>query len=385
LSKHFKFLWPRCSKCFHDVPSLHEGMRASFHQLTKGLHKAYDRASKLISYSPKYQLPVLTAVALVLVSAAAIHRFSESSNSIEALIKVQMKSNLTIPSTGVQVSRIKSLPPFNYGYLHPDDDNYQVRNPNITALEPGLTRLWLDDIVSLSKCCRKGGIVVDIGSHFGYYALLAGSIGCQVIAVEPVPLFRSVLEMNLKLNSDISRSILVLPYAIGQESKESVTMFVPTAGILGTARVLPDEQTGQDKIHVRQERLDVLFDDLGIHQDICMLKADVEGQEPDVISSAKKLVKRKKIRNVMLEFSPGYKKDGLDEMLSLFHENEYCGIEIPWHWAKFHGTVDKVPLNEFIGKSFHQSFATEKERNRTIEEIATRFNTNLFFSLNCTG
>lgn len=332
-----------------------------------------------------YLLPVLTAVVVVVVLiSTATNGFSGHFDIVESCFKSKKYTNLTIPSTGVQVSRIDCPVPFDYGYLHPDDDDFQVRDPAITALEPGLTRLWFDDRVSLSKCCQEGGIVVDIGSHFGYYALLAGSVGCKVVAAEPVPLFRSVLELNLKLNTDISHNIIELPYAIGQESKESVNMFVPTSGQLGTARIVQEGQPGQVDIQVRQERLDTLLDELGMHQDICMLKIDVEGQEPDVVMSAKKLVEEKKIRNVMLEFSPGYKKEGLDEMLSLFHDNGYCAIEIPWHWAKFQGRVENVPLDQFIGKAHHKSFASEQDRSGFIEDIATRVNTNLFFSFNCT-
>ena len=359
-------------------------MNSPFMGITRGTVHADPRRSQ--STAVGYLLPVLAAVVVVvvLISTATINGLSENFNIIESYSKGKKYSNLTIPPTGVQVSRIDCPAPFDYGYLHPDDDNYQVRDPNITALEPGLTRLWFDDKVSLSKCCKGGGIVLDIGSHFGYYALLAGSVGCKVVAAEPVPLFRSVLELNLKVNTEISSNIILLPYAIGQESKESVNMFVPTAGILGTARIVQDGQPGQVDIQVRQERLDLLLDELNLHQDVCMLKIDVEGQEPDVIMSAKKLVEEKKVRNVMLEFSPGYKKDGLTDMLSLFQNNGYCGIEIPWHWAKFHGRVENVPLNQFIGKAFHKSFASDQDRSAFVEDIATRFNTNLFFSLNCT-
>lgn len=46
-----------------------------------------------------------------------------------------------------------------------DDDSYQVRNESIRALEPGLTASWLH---KAGACCKRGGRVLDVGSHFGY-------------------------------------------------------------------------------------------------------------------------------------------------------------------------------------------------------------------------
>ena len=289
------------------------------------------------------------------------------------------KSDVPIPPTGVQVSRIDCPTPFDYGYLHPDEDNYQVRDPNITALEPGLTRLWYEDVVSLSQCCKGGGIVLDIGSHFGYYALLAASVGCKVIAAEPVPLFRSILNMNLNLNSRMPGKVEMVPYAIGLSSKE-VRMFVPTTGILGTARVTSDYIESSDII-VQQKRIDTLLNEMGVKENICMLKADVEGQEPDVILSAKYILEKHKIYNIMLEFSPGYKKDGLNEMLSLLHSIGYCATVINWKWAKWPGRVNAVPIDKFIGAEYYSSLESENSRVSLINGVG--FNTNLFLTLNC--
>jgi len=61
-------------------------------------------------------------------------------------------------------------------------------------------------------------------------------MGCPFVAVEPVPTFRSVLDLNLHLNSWADAGD-VLPYAIG-ERPTTVRMEVPTKGILGTAHVM---------------------------------------------------------------------------------------------------------------------------------------------------
>ncbi len=57
------------------------------------------------------------------------------------------------------------------------------------ALEPGLTALWID---RTRECCKRGGHVIDVGAHFGYYSLLAASLGCHFTAFEPVSVSHTV-------------------------------------------------------------------------------------------------------------------------------------------------------------------------------------------------
>ena len=43
--------------------------------------------------------------------------------------------------------------------------------------------------------------MLDVGSNFGYYALLAAKMGCRVLAWEPVPVFRAFIELAAQLNN----------------------------------------------------------------------------------------------------------------------------------------------------------------------------------------
>ncbi len=87
------------------------------------------------------------------------------------------------------------------------------------------------------------------------YALLGASMGCSFVAVEPVPLFRALLELNIQLNPGLPATGTVLPYAVGLENK-GIQMQVgrasapPAVGLLCLRRaggVLAWQGVGKDR------------------------------------------------------------------------------------------------------------------------------------------
>ena len=56
----------------------------------------------------------------------------------------------------------------------------------------------------LKHSCRRPdgsrGLVLDVGGNFGWYSLYAASMGCRVIAWEPVPLFRDFFKYGVAIN-----------------------------------------------------------------------------------------------------------------------------------------------------------------------------------------
>ena len=76
------------------------------------------------------------------------------------------------------------------------------------------------------RTVQPGDYVLDIGANLGYYtALFARKVGSdgRVYAVEPVPLFREVLQANTGHFSNIE----IIPFALGNENGKTVTMGVP--------------------------------------------------------------------------------------------------------------------------------------------------------------
>ena len=276
-----------------------------------------------------------------------------------------------IPDVGIHLAKIWVNNSFVYGHLIQDDDSFQVKDEQVRSLEPGLSALWEH---LLPACCKAGGYVIDVGSHFGYYALLGHSVGCKFIAFEPVPLFRSVLDFNLHLNGVNGT---VYPYALGNEEK-TVHIAVPTAGVLGTAHVTGD--AGEEGVDVQQMRIDKLIPPSKMPS-ICMLKVDVEGWEPQIILSSKSLLETKKVKYIMMEFSPGYTQEGLEEMLKLLHSIGYSAIEVPWHLAKMGAPVGQITVDMVLEKGNEVDISTTEKRNEFIERITKVFNTNLWLTL----
>ncbi|KAL4427658.1 hypothetical protein ABPG75_001747 [Micractinium tetrahymenae] len=276
-------------------------------------------------------------------------------------------ANISLPSPA---------PPFLYASILQDDDSYQVRNESIRALEPGLTASWLH---KAGACCKRGGHVLDVGSHFGYYALLGASMGCKFAAVEPVPLFRAILELNIHVNPALAGVGSVLPYAVGLENK-SIQMQVPTHGSFGTAHVADDDAApgGVGLVAVEQRRLDDMLEGVLGGAEVCMLKIDVEGREPSVVMSAHKLFAGpSKPREIMLEFSPGFTKEGLAEMLQTLHGYGYVARGVDWGHVRIEKPVSAIDVRDWFQGTL--DISTDEARQRLIDGIA--INENIFFWL----
>jgi predicted RNA methylase len=51
------------------------------------------------------------------------------------------------------------------------------------AVEPLFNLYWRR---LTERRCAQNGLVLDVGANFGYYSLFAASLGCRVLAFEPV-------------------------------------------------------------------------------------------------------------------------------------------------------------------------------------------------------
>lgn len=177
--------------------------------------------------------------------------------------------------------------PFLYAYLYEDQDSYQVSDANIRALEPGITALLVEKIAT---CCGSGGHFIDVGSHFGYYSMLAASLGCSYSAFEPVPAFQKLIKLNQVLNG-VQHQGDVYEFAIGDVEAEALIK-VPSTGVLGLARIKRYEngtlinpahrnQTEGEILTVKTRRMNSKkYNIPTTDKRICAMKIDVEGDEP---------------------------------------------------------------------------------------------------------
>lgn len=141
----------------------------------------------------------------------------------------------------------------------------------------------------LKKIIKPGYVCLDIGANLGYYSFFmcthTGKKG-KVFAVEPVPLFRLILEKNVPANK--FKQLSILPYALG-ESEQIITMGMPIVdGVIhhGMTHVLNKYDKSKVSIaktfEVMMKVPDQLFENL---DRLDFIKCDVEGYEYVVLSN----------------------------------------------------------------------------------------------------
>ena len=143
----------------------------------------------------------------------------------------------------------------------------------------------------LSQLVQPGDLVLDVGASFGTHALaLAGAVGPtgRVVAVEPQPAVRALLEWNVE-SAGLSGRVQVLALA-ASESRGTAQLAVPDYSRRhnsGTASLLP--VSGLDTVEVQTDRLD------GLGLDACaLIKLDIEGAEESALNGAAGLLQRQR-------------------------------------------------------------------------------------------
>ena len=228
-------------------------------------------------------------------------------------------------------------PPFVYAYNPLDQDMLYIRHRLL--VEPELTRIWSN---STRECCAApNGVVVDVGSNFGWYAMLSLSLGCSVVAFEPVRAYQDVIRLAVHLNgASFAKRLTVYGNAV-LDKPGNFSMLVPLAGVArtkaqpsGGSRTRPTRRprpTATLATHMRthmgmaallgprgqaavkdvstlspgtltyRQPIATVRIDAVLQQPLCMLKIDIEGLEPQALSSAVGLLSLHRVRVVQLE------------------------------------------------------------------------------------
>ena len=171
--------------------------------------------------------------------------------------------------------------------------------------EQQYTELWRRQT---SDCCREdGGLVLDVGANLGYYALYAATLGCRVVAWEPIPTFGAFVRASAAING-LAHRVEVRRAVASDAGGRNVTMLVPRTGwdisSVGGLNQAGSLHPTWRSVRAPAERLDdVVFPARG--QRICALKLDTEGFEPAVVRGAHRLLRASPPRFLLLEYNPG--------------------------------------------------------------------------------
>jgi FkbM family methyltransferase len=149
------------------------------------------------------------------------------------------------------------------------------------------------------------------------YTLYSLALGCSVAVFEPVPAYQEVMRLGLALNPGFaSRTTLYgnvvydtpgnytlrvpHPRRVGRKRKLGMT------GMEGSAGILKADWKAESYNHVASAvRIDDIIeaDPRFRSQPICMLKADVEGYEPQALRTARRLLASRRVPALQLELT----------------------------------------------------------------------------------
>jgi FkbM family methyltransferase len=153
------------------------------------------------------------------------------------------------------------------------------------AYEPEVGRL-------IPMVVRDGHDAIDLGANIGVHTLrMARAAGAgRVLAVEPNPDTAARLVANLELNG--SAGVVVERCAVGAGAGHG-TLFVPDDANRGMSRLTSAGLRDHAEVPVDIRSLDQLAEQHGLTR-VDLVKIDVEGFEPLVITGGKRLLERQR-------------------------------------------------------------------------------------------
>jgi FkbM family methyltransferase len=188
--------------------------------------------------------------------------------------------------TDVDFSNIKFKMCIPHSSIH---NNYFGGNVQSEIL---YNKVWAKDETQIMNkiLSKKKGKVIDVGANTGYFTFIGLIHNCPVIAIEPNKIHTQYFNKTIEINNFSKDNILHLECFVS--IKQEKCSF--------------DGWTGNDKLLLTSISPTVMVDTVSLDSicDECLfLKIDVEGNEPDVIKSARRLLENEKINYIMFEIT----------------------------------------------------------------------------------
>jgi FkbM family methyltransferase len=170
-----------------------------------------------------------------------------------------------------------------------------------------------ETVALMRRWISPGSVFVDVGANNGLLTLVAAAEveeSGRVYSFEPNPRAFARLERNITINPRLGGVITATNIAISDVSG-STALFVSRLED-GLTSTLPPAEGLADRIEVRQETLDDLFQDSRVD----WVKVDVEGAESRVIRGMTRLLTHNPELKLIVEWNPDYASRELWSTLS---------------------------------------------------------------------
>lgn len=178
-------------------------------------------------------------------------------------------------------------------------------------------------VALLQKYLKPGMTFVDAGAHWGYFSLIAASLGARVIAVEPELTYNyQWLSLNFTENGYLFEG-----WPVALWSEDGSQPFYQGYNS-GTHSLIINYEG--EKGQVATKSLDSLL--FGELPDV--MKIDVEGADMQVLRGADNTLKRAKNMTIVMDLHP-----------ELYIDNEVVGLWLQWHGFRLYDIrSDNAPI-----------------------------------------
>ena len=159
------------------------------------------------------------------------------------------------------------------------------------------------DLVNLMR--RKtgpGGVFVDIGANEGLFSAIAASIVGEkglIIAVEPQSRLRDVLEINIALNSP--GRYCIYRNVVGEKDGDELSLSLGPSSHTGGSSLVRAYRWSRKTEKVKTRTVDGILAEQG-NPTVDLMKIDVEGYEPEVITSAEATLAAKRVKAIAVDY-----------------------------------------------------------------------------------
>lgn len=164
---------------------------------------------------------------------------------------------------------------------------------------------------------------VDVGGHCGFWSMWWGLKMRKVVAFEPIPLFQTLFEQNVKNNGVRWDNVTLLPIALSS-SKGELQMRVDPEDSGATRPYAPGEAQPWPPLKVTVSTLDAELPDALYGRPVGVLKIDCEGFEENVVKGAAVTIDQHRplivVEQKFEQRHYGYEKDGAVNHLIRAHD-----------------------------------------------------------------
>ena len=156
--------------------------------------------------------------------------------------------------------------------------------------------------------CREDPslLVVDVGGYLGDFGLRAAACGCRTVIFEVQPQMLRYIRASVMLNGFEDDRVRVVPRAIGEKEGEKVEF----SQIGGSTFQGTEKANLRGKVAGRFIATTTTLDAAFPTERIFFLKIDTEGNEPQVLQSAQRLLRDGRITHAVLEYTAWWSSRG---------------------------------------------------------------------------